>query len=130
MPGLDEIARRFIKEYLIWWPPIRVRGECRQSGADWRNYNRSLCSHYWTADPDERRARETHSLIELAVPETVRQRLLALIGHFPRRSNLYSSTLIHITRRWKHVTGHGGPVIRVVAMRQANCDLVDMGSIL
>lgn len=37
------------------------------------------------------------------VPLPVRHWLLALIGHFPRRSNLYSSTLSHITRWWKHL---------------------------
>ncbi len=37
-----------------------------EQGADWRNYNRSWCSAV-AADPDERRARGTHSLAEFGV---------------------------------------------------------------
>ena len=37
-----------------------------EQGADWRNYNRSLSSAF-AADPDERRARGTHSLAEFGV---------------------------------------------------------------
>ena len=48
------------------------------------------------ADPDERRARGTHSLAEdghrLSVADG--PDLLELIGHAPRRSNLDSSTLL------------------------------------
>src|ERR1019366_5670531 len=44
-------------------------------------------------DPDERRARGTHSLGEPGGLLPVRQRLLDMIGHSPRRSNLCTSTL-------------------------------------
>ena len=67
-----------------------VSKECGQ-----RNYKRSLMLLV-AADPDERRARGTHSLAEdghrLSVADG--PDLLELIGHAPRRSNPDSSTLL------------------------------------
>ena len=64
-------------------------------GCGQRNYKRSLMLLF-AADPDERRARGTHSLAEdghrLAVADG--PDLLELIGHAPRRSNPDSSTLL------------------------------------
>ena len=64
-------------------------------GCGQRNYKRSL-KLLVAADPDERRARGTHSLAEdghrLAVADG--PDLLELIGHAPRRSNLDSSMLL------------------------------------
>ena len=66
-----------------------VSKECGQ-----RNYKRSLMLLV-AADPDERRARGTHSLAEDGHSRVADgPDLLELIGHAPRRSNLDSSTLL------------------------------------
>src|SRR5664279_2035896 len=61
-------------------------------------------------DPDERRARRTHSLGEPGGLLPVRQRLLDMIGHSPRRSNLCTSTL-RSSRGGGNWIDHGGTVI-------------------
>src|ERR1019366_9743372 len=55
--------------------------------------NGHRCSRSGLRDPDERRARGTHSLGEPGGLFPVRQRLLDMIGHSPHRSNLCTSTL-------------------------------------
>jgi hypothetical protein len=54
------------------------------------------CSRIMTADPDERRARGLHSLVEHAL----RHRLLDMSEHSPRRSNLSHINGAVITR-WR-----------------------------
>ena len=81
----------------IQWPPSAPSPGCSASkGCGQRNYKRSLMLLWWAADPDERRARGTHSLAEDDRPCLIGSTcpdLLELNGHAPCRSNPDSSTL-------------------------------------